>query len=136
MKDKRTEQDILADIRKELLGLEQQAMTPRQVESAVWTLWGFVRDNQNSLDSERCCRMIQEIVNGAVARVTSRAAALAVDLDTKQQELKDDKKEVKRLTKELEKSCEEVIKLKSQVTKAQDDIDRLQVFANMFSKEV
>jgi hypothetical protein len=105
MTKERTEQDILANIRKELLGLEQQALTAKQVESAIWTLWGFVRDNQNSLDSEQCCRKIQEVVNGAVLSVTSRAETLAVELDATQQELKDSKKEVKRLTKELEKSC-------------------------------
>lgn len=64
MKDKRTVQELLADIRKELLGLEQQAMTAKQIEGAIWKLWGFVRDNQNSLDSERCCRQIQDLVNG------------------------------------------------------------------------
>jgi chromosome segregation ATPase len=126
MKDKRTEQDILADIRKELLGLEQQAMTPRQVESAVWTLWGFVRDNQNSLDSERCCRMIQEIVSGAVASVGSRAAVLAVELDATQQELKDSNKEVKRLTKELAASCETLANIESAIDRAGERIAELE----------
>lgn len=103
-KDKRTEQQILADIRKELLGLEQRALTAKQVEVAIWKLWGFVRDNQGSLDSERCCKMIQEVINGAVESVTQRTEALAIELDTAQQELRDSKNEVKRLTSELKKS--------------------------------
>jgi len=120
----RTEQDILADIRKELLGLEQQALTAKQVESAIWKLWGFVRDNQNSLDSERCCRMIQDLVNGAVMPVTSRAATLAVELDSTQQELKDSKKEIKRLAKELE-SCA-ASSLKPEVAEAQNAIEAIE----------
>jgi chromosome segregation ATPase len=122
----RTTQDILDDLRNQLLGLEQRTMTSKQVESAVWTLWGFVRDNKDSLDSERCCRMIQEIVNGAVESVTKRAEALSVELDKTGQNLRDSRKEVKRLTKELEKSCEEMTKLGFAVSKAQDDIESLQ----------
>lgn len=123
MKDKRTEQGILADIRKELLGLEQQAMTSNQVQPAIWKLWGFVRDNQNSLESERCCRAIQEIVNGAVMDVTGRAVSAAVELDTTQQELKDSKKEVKRLIKELEESLKENVNLKSMASEPKDEVE-------------
>jgi len=123
MKDKRTEQQILADIRKELLGIEQCAMTAKQVEVAIWKLWGFVRESRDSLDPERCCRMIQDLVYGAVGAVTSRAAVLAVELDATQQELKDSKKEVKRLTSELEKSCETVVQLESKIAEAQNEAD-------------
>lgn len=126
MTKERTEQEILADIRKDLLALEQRTMNQKQVESAVWTLWGFVRNSKDSLDSERCCRMIQEIVNGAVESVTKRAEVLTAELDKTGQDLRDSRKEVKRLTKELEKSCEEVAKLKSEAFQAQDDIQQLQ----------
>ncbi len=80
-KDKRTEQEIIADIRKDLTGLEQRALTVKQVESSIWKLWGFVRENRNSLDSERCCRMFQGVVNGAVESVTKHAESLAAELD-------------------------------------------------------
>jgi len=118
MTKERTEREILADIRKELIGLEQHFTTHIQVESAIWKLWGFVRDNQNSLDSERCCKMIQEIVNGAVSAVSSRAVALAVELDSAKQELRDSHKEVKRLTKELATACETLTKLDCAIDKA------------------
>lgn len=119
-KGKRTEQEVIADIRKELLGLEQQAMTAKQVEVSIWKLWGFVRDNQNSLDSEHCCKMIQEVINGAVESVTQRAEALAKELDNAQQELRDSKKEVKRLTKELGELMQENVGLKATISNLTD----------------
>lgn len=123
MNDKRTAQEILADFRKELIGLEQQAKTAKQIEGAIWKLWGFVRESRDSLDSERCCRMIQDLVYGAVSAVNNRAAILAVELDAIREELRDSKKEVKRLTSELEKSCETVVQLESKITEAQDETD-------------
>lgn len=121
MKDKRTAQELLADIRKELLGLEQQVKTAKQVESATWKIWGFIRENRDSLDSERCCRMIQDLVNVAVSAVNNRAAILAVELDAIREELRDSRKEVKRLTKELEESCKEAADLKVEINQAEDD---------------
>lgn len=126
MTKERTEQEILADIRKEFLGLEQRAMTAKEVELAVWDIWSFVRENRDSLDSERYCRMIQEVINGAVESTTKRAESLASELDTTQQSLRDSKKEVKRLTKEQEKSIETFGVLSSRIAKAQDDIESLQ----------
>ena len=114
-KDKRTEQEIIADIRKDLTGLEQRALTVKQVESSIWKLWGFVRENRNSLDSERCCRMIQGVVNGAVESVTKHAESLAAELDEAQQKLLNSNKEVKRLRNETEKLLQENVDLTARI---------------------
>lgn len=130
MNDKRTEQEIIADTRRALLALEQRALTTKQVESAVWTLWGFIRDNQNSLDSERCCQQILDLVNGATLAVATRAESLAGKLDATQQELRDSGKEMKRLTKELAKACEALVSLESAIDLAGERIAELEGMAN------
>lgn len=117
----KTEKTLLADMRKDILGVMQRAMTVKQVESTIWKLWAFVRDNKDSLDSERCCKKIQDLVNGAVEAVTKRAEALAVELDTTQQELRDSHKEVKRLTSELETSLQENVSLKAKISELTPD---------------
>lgn len=114
-KGKRTEQELIADIRKDLAGLEQRALTVKQVESSIWKLWGFVRENRNSLDSERCCRMIQGVVNGAVESVTKHAESLAAELDEAQQKLLNSNKEVKRLRNETEKLLQENVDLTARI---------------------
>lgn len=55
--------------------------------------------------------------------MNQRAEALAVELDATQQELKDSKKEVKRLTKELEESLKENVGLKSMVSEMKDKVE-------------
>jgi len=126
MKDNRTEQEIIAETRKALISLEQRALTARQVESVVWTLWGFVRENQNSLDSERCCRKILDIINGATMAVASRVETLAGELDQSQDELRASIKETKRLSKELAKTCGALLKLETALDTAGERISEIE----------
>ena len=35
----------------------------------TWEVWGYVRENRNSLDSERGCKMIREGMDQAVAEM-------------------------------------------------------------------
>jgi hypothetical protein len=62
----------------------------------TWKIWGFVRDNKDSLDSERACEHIRAGFDAAVESEKARTAELstrAVKLTHENQ----------RLTKQLEK---------------------------------
>jgi len=80
--------EMLAEIRQGIVRLGERAKTNRQLQMAVWKIWGHCRNNQGSLDSEKQCAVIEEVVHGAVSGVQQRAEELAVQLDAAKAELR------------------------------------------------
>jgi hypothetical protein len=69
------------------------------IEHRVWTLWGYVRDNKNSLDSERACKMIRAGIDVAVGdnltqmeKMSKAIEQLKTELDEVKQKLDEAKK--------------------------------------------
>lgn len=89
---------ILNEVRQSIVRLRERALTGRHLQTAIWKIWGHCRDNQNSLDSERHCKIIEEIVQQAVVSVQKRVENLAVELDAAQAEVRELRKQVKALS--------------------------------------
>ena len=97
-KKARWEKEMMKEIRDSIVRMHELALTGRKLQAAIWKIWGHCRHNQNSLDSERHCKMIEEIVQQAVVSVQKRAEDLAAELDEAQAEIRDLRKQVKRLS--------------------------------------
>lgn len=61
---------------------------------AVESIWGYVRENQNSLNSEVACRMIQGMVEKAVESAKA-------ERDSFRAELKESRKTIRQLQTRL-----------------------------------
>ena len=94
---------ILQQVRESIFRLHQRALTGRSLQMAIWKIWGHCRDNQQSLDSERHCRIVEEIVQQAVASVQSRVEDVTVELDAAQAVIRGLRKEVGGLQKEVKR---------------------------------
>jgi predicted nuclease with TOPRIM domain len=89
---------IVNEVRQSIVRLGERALTGRTLQTAIWKIWGHCRENQNSLDSERHCKIIEEIVQQAVVSVQKRVEDLAAELDAAQAEVRELRKQVKRLS--------------------------------------
>ena len=54
-----------------------QAILDAKLDARASEIWGFVRLNKDSLDSERCVKMIRQLVDQAVENVTEQCETLA-----------------------------------------------------------
>ena len=96
------------DLRESVVKTEQRALTGPKLEAAIWKIWGHCRANQNSLDSERHCKVVKEIVDNAVSDATNRAEELAVRLDASEAANKQLKKDLKAAAKANESLMAEI----------------------------
>jgi hypothetical protein len=78
-----------------------QAMAKRIdiiLEQHTWDIWGYVRNNQGSLDSELACRMIRRGFDDAVAEVCTMLDSVNRQNDRLRREAKELKKQLQSLT--------------------------------------
>jgi len=64
-----------------MIRLQERALTGKHLEMRIWDIWSYVRENQNSLDSERACKIVHEIITAAVSDVQRRLEETAAELD-------------------------------------------------------
>lgn len=70
-----TTEKILEDFEKlhdAVLRTHERALTGKRLQQHVWKIWGHVRENKNSLESDKACRVVTEIIEGAIAEVQER----------------------------------------------------------------
>jgi hypothetical protein len=79
----------LTAVAEQILRLEQRVLTGNLLEQYIWKIWQHCRTNANSLDSERQCRIVRQIVEGAVLGVQQRCEDLAVQLSQSEQMVKE-----------------------------------------------
>ena len=60
-----------------------------RIEQHVWTLWGYVRDNQNSLNSDITCKLIRAAIDVAVADMQKQVDAMTEAMAKQKAELAD-----------------------------------------------
>jgi hypothetical protein len=65
------------------------------VEDKVWTLWAFVRENRNSLNSDGVCKRIRAAVQLGVEEIAEDATAMAAENEKLQEKIKDLNKQIK-----------------------------------------
>lgn len=91
----------LSAVRQAMLKTKQRVLTGKELEVRIWEVWSFVRENKGSLDSEKACKQIREIMEAAVADVASRieqAYAATTKLQEENSELRKQLKEAKKQT--------------------------------------
>lgn len=57
------------------------------IERRVWALWGYVRDNQNSLDSGRACDMIRAGIDVAIGDALKQMESLSEKIELQKAEI-------------------------------------------------
>ncbi len=80
-----------------------------QSEKLVHELWGYVRDNQHSLESERVCGFLKgaiEIEKESTVKQMESFSDTAIALKAKNKELVGQIKELKRALDRADKMCE------------------------------
>jgi hypothetical protein len=71
------------------------------IERRIWALWGYVRDNQNSLDSERACHMIRAGIDVAVGDTLAQMERLSEKIGHQNLEIERLSGELKAAKKQL-----------------------------------
>ena len=67
------------------------------VEDKVWTLWAFVRENRNSLNSDGVCKRIRAAVQIGVEEIAEDATAMAAENEKLQAKIKELNQQIKVL---------------------------------------
>ena len=93
---------------KETTQQKQRSKTDIALEQHTRDIWGYVRNHQNSLDSERACKMIRAGFNEAVADVRRQLDEVSSENDKLREERKDLMKQVRALKKEQASEAEPV----------------------------
>lgn len=75
--------------KKEETAVQIRSALDISLERRIWALWGYVRDNQNSLDSERACKMIREGFNEAVCEVRNQLDIALNKIERQRLEIKE-----------------------------------------------
>ena len=90
-------------MRSELFRTRERVITSRQIEQATWGIWAYVRDNTQTLDSERHCNVVRTLVEDAVSVVQGRLEAMTVKLSAAKQSAAEQKAESSREITELKR---------------------------------
>ena len=77
---------------KETTQQKTRSKTDIILEQHTWDIWGYVRNNKMSLDSERACKMIRKGFDDAVAEVR----AMLDDVSSQNDRLREELKELKK----------------------------------------
>ena len=100
-------------MQKETTQQKQRSKTDIVLEQRTWDIWAYVRRHQNSLCSERACKMIRAGFTRAVADVRKQLDEVSSEND----KLREKRKELKKQILELEK---QILQLKEeQASKAE-----------------
>lgn len=70
------------------------------VEDKVWTLWAYVRENREKLDSTRICNFIRSAITLAVKDVEAELESMRSDNEKLDQQVKELKETIKEMRKE------------------------------------
>lgn len=87
----------LEEVRESIIRTAQRAITGASLEHRIWDIWGYVRDNQNKLDSGEACKRIKRVIEEAVADVQKRVESQSVELAKKEKQIADYKKEITKV---------------------------------------
>jgi len=85
----------------EIMPLRARAMTSRQIETATWKIWGISRENKNSLNSEKFCNLIRDVLVGSVSDVQKQLEDRVKENENDKAKLRDTRKQVTGLKKEI-----------------------------------
>lgn len=87
----------LDEIRESIIRTKQRAATNVHLEHRIWEIWGYVRNNQNQMDSEKACKLIKTIIDEAVADVQKRVEDLSIELEKATKQIATHKKEIAKV---------------------------------------
>lgn len=77
---------------------ESATLTDRAKDHAVEKVWAYVRENCESLDSERACRMIRLIVDYATVEISVRLDEITLGMVKAKAAAKELRRQVKALS--------------------------------------
>lgn len=71
------------------------------IDEQTWKIWAYVRENRNSLDSERGCKMIRDGFELAIQRLKNDVTNSFRSENRAKEKLTECRKELNQLKKEL-----------------------------------
>lgn len=121
---KRKQQNDVEDIitaldiaKQRVLDISYRALVAEHLTQKTWDIWAYCRDNQRSLDSGRHCKMIKEMVLGAVGHVVKELESTRQELMVKNVMLSQEKKTARQLAKQLSEASERIRILEQDLSK-------------------
>ena len=122
--------EAMASTAQAVLPLKERGITKRQLEVRVGQIWGYTRNNKDSLSSENHCNQVMALLQDAVTDVQLRLEASLTEIEEEREKAKVLRKKVAVLTKENEtlaatakKSERESIKTAVELGKVQTELD-------------
>ena len=121
---KQTPDEILFNELCERLARAERSLTAIEIEQATWHIWGYVRDNKDSLDSERHNKGVRGIIIDAVGDVQKRLEAQVKETAASEKKLREVRKQKRELQKEYDELFEIAKEAKEGASKTIAIMDR------------
>jgi len=120
----------------EIMPLRARAMTSRQIEQATWKIWGISRENKDSLNSEKFCNLIRDVIVGSITDVQKQLESRVKENEVDKGKLRDARKQITELKKEISEMKNAMLRFKQGAERHEETKKQLKTKINGLQKKL